>query len=184
MKIFPGHGIRPADLVQDLSIGRRQIVEVARAFTETDERVRLIILDEPTSSLDPQTSGQLLTHMRRAAGKGIGIVFISHFLGEVLNNSDRIVVMRDGKSVMDDPASHFDYDRLVVAMGGASAMAARSTSRSSGQMQGNDSRLLAQRFRIPLPARVRSSDWPAWPARDNVICCLTFCPPRRGAAPT
>jgi ribose transport system ATP-binding protein len=131
-EIFPGHGIGPTDLVQDLSIGRRQMVEVARAFTETDARVRLVILDEPTSSLDPQTSKQLLAHMRRAARNGISLVFISHFLGEVLNNSDRIVVMRDGKSVMDDPASQFDYDRLVIAMGGAQAPAAAAGARRSG----------------------------------------------------
>jgi ribose transport system ATP-binding protein len=135
-EIFPGHGIGPADLVQDLSIDWRQMVEVARAFTETDERVRLVILDEPTSALDPQTSKQLLAHMRRAVGRGISLVFISHFLGEVLNNSDRIVVMRDGKSVIDDPASHFDYERLVIAMGGTQPpVAAAGAGRSGGQIR-------------------------------------------------
>jgi ribose transport system ATP-binding protein len=123
-EIFPGHGIGANDLVQDLSIGRRQMVEVARAFTQSDAPARLVILDEPTSSLDPQTSAQLLSFLRRAAGTGIGLIFISHFLGEILNNSDRIVVMRDGKSVMDDAAANFNHDRLVTAMGGAPAAAA------------------------------------------------------------
>src|SRR3954468_3357892 len=58
--IFPGHGIGASDLVQDLPIGRRQMVEVARAFTMTDEPVRLVILDEPTSSLDAHSARQLL----------------------------------------------------------------------------------------------------------------------------
>ncbi len=51
-EIFPGHGISPDSIVSDLSIGRRQMVEVARAFTVTDDPLHLVILDEPTSSLD------------------------------------------------------------------------------------------------------------------------------------
>jgi len=118
-EIFPGHDIRPSDLVQDLSIGRRQMVEVARAFTETRDPARLIILDEPTSSLDAHASRQLLAHIRRAVAGGMSFVFISHLLGEVLACSDRILVMRDGKIVAGDLATAFDRDRLVAAMGGA-----------------------------------------------------------------
>lgn len=118
-EIFPGHDIRSSDLVQDLSIGRRQMVEVARAFTETEDPARLIILDEPTSSLDAHASRQLLAHIRRAVAGGMSFVFISHLLGEVLACSDRILVMRDGKAVAGDAASAFDRDSLVAAMGGA-----------------------------------------------------------------
>lgn len=118
-EIFPGHDILPTDLVQDLSIGRRQMVEVARAFTVTRESARLIILDEPTSSLDAHASKQLLAHIRRAVSLGMSFVFISHLLGEILDCCDRIVVMRDGKTVAGDRAAAFDRDRLVMAMGGA-----------------------------------------------------------------
>jgi ribose transport system ATP-binding protein len=118
-EIFPGHGIGASGLVQDLSIGRRQMVEVARAFTATDEPVRLVILDEPTSSLDAHTAGQLLAFVRRAVGGGVGCTLISHILGEVLQNSDRIVVMRDGRIVAADRAGAFDRNGLVAAMGGA-----------------------------------------------------------------
>ena len=103
-EIFPGHGVGASDLVQDLPIGRRQMVEVARAFTATDEPVRLVILDEPTSSLDAHTAAQLLAFMRRTVAAGVSCIFISHLLGEVLENCDRIVVMRDGKSVAADAA--------------------------------------------------------------------------------
>ena len=119
--IFPGHGIGASDLIQDLPIGRRQMVEVARAFTATDEPVRLVILDEPTSSLDAHTAGQLLGFMRRVVEGGVSCIFISHLLGEVLDNCDRIVVMRDGKTVADGGARTFDRDRLVSAMGGVDA---------------------------------------------------------------
>jgi ribose transport system ATP-binding protein len=116
--IFPGHGVGASDLVQDLPIGRRQMVEVARAFTATDEPVRLVILDEPTSSLDAHTASQLLAFMRRAVAAGVSCIFISHLLGEVLENCDRIVVMRDGRTIAADRAAAFDRGRLVATMGG------------------------------------------------------------------
>jgi ribose transport system ATP-binding protein len=117
-EIFPGHGIVGSDLVQDLSIGRRQMVEIARAFTVSDQPARLVILDEPTSSLDEQTSGQLLRYVRRSVGQGVSCTLISHILGEVLDHCDRIVVMRDGKVVVADFAGKFDRNRLIGAMGG------------------------------------------------------------------
>lgn len=117
-QIFPGHGVRASDLVQDLTIGRRQMVEIARAFSLSDAPARLIILDEPTSSLDVHSAGQLLAHVRRAVASGASCVLISHILGEVLSACDRIVVMRDGKVVAADVARNFDRAKLVGAMGG------------------------------------------------------------------
>jgi ribose transport system ATP-binding protein len=117
-EIFPDHGVGASDLVQNLPIGRRQMVEVARAFTATDEPVRLVILDEPTSSLDAYTAAQLLAFMRRTVAAGVSCIFISHLLGEVLENCDRIVVMRDGKTIAAGDAKAFDRDKLVTAMGG------------------------------------------------------------------
>lgn len=120
-EIFPDHGISASDIVGDLSIGRRQMVEVARAFTVTRDRLDLVILDEPTSSLDAHTAGQLLAFVRRFVAAGGSCILISHVLGEVLRNADRIVVMRDGKVVASDAAGAFDRDRLVAVMGGAEA---------------------------------------------------------------
>jgi ribose transport system ATP-binding protein len=121
--IFPGHGIAPSDIIRDLPISKRQMVEVARAFTVTKEKLHLVILDEPTSSLDAETAAKLLAFMRRAIASGVSCVLISHLLAEVLENSDRIVVMRDGRIVAADAASAFDRARLVAAMGGAEARA-------------------------------------------------------------
>jgi ribose transport system ATP-binding protein len=116
-EIFPGHGISTDTVVGDLAIGKRQMIEVARAFTVTEEPLRLVILDEPTSSLDSHRAGQLLAHVRRVVATGAGCVLISHLLGEVLEYSDRIVVMRDGKVVTTDRAASFDREKLVLAMG-------------------------------------------------------------------
>jgi ribose transport system ATP-binding protein len=115
--IFPGHGIAAGDVVGDLSIGRRQMVEIARAFTVTDAPLHLVILDEPTSSLDSHAAEQLLGYVRRAAGEGVASILISHLLHEILDTADRVVVMRDGAVVADRGVAGLSRDQLVSAMG-------------------------------------------------------------------
>jgi ribose transport system ATP-binding protein len=155
-EIFPEHGIDASDIIADLSIGRRQMVEVARAFTVTEDPLNLVILDEPTSSLDAHTAGQLLAFVRRFVAAGGSCILISHVLGEVLQNADRIVVMRDGKVVAADAARAYDRDRLVATMGGAAhrekgatqAVAAKPTGaprvRARPARQGDGAELVAQ----------------------------------------
>jgi ribose transport system ATP-binding protein len=116
-EIFPGHGIGAGDIVGDLSIARRQMVEVARAFTLTREPLHLVILDEPTSSLDVHVARQLLGFVRRLVATGVSCILISHLLGEILSTTDRVVVMRDGKVVDARPARDFTRASLVGAMG-------------------------------------------------------------------
>ena len=132
-EVFPGHGISPGDVVGDLSIGRRQMVEIARAFSVTDTPVRVVILDEPTSSLDSVVAKQLLDFVRRFVATGGAVILISHLLGEILSTADRIVVMRDGKVVAGRPAGEFTRDTLVAAMGtvarGAGAVDATAASK-------------------------------------------------------
>ena len=116
-EIFPDHGIDPDDEIADLAIGKRQMAEIARAFTVTDGSLRLVILDEPTSSLDSVTARQLLAYVRKETARGTSIILISHLLGEILQASDRIVVMKDGKKVAERKASEFTRNTLVAAMG-------------------------------------------------------------------
>ena len=120
-EVFPDHGLSTGAVVGDLSIGRRQMIEVARAFTVTNTPLRLVILDEPTSSLDAHTAGQLLAYVRKFVAAGGSAILISHVLGEVLENTDRIVVMRDGKVVASDATTAFDREKLVRTMGGTGA---------------------------------------------------------------
>lgn len=115
--IFPGHGISADDVVGDLSIGKRQMVEIARAFTTTEAPLHLVILDEPTSSLDAVTAKQLLDFVRQEVAAGLSCILISHVLGEVLDYSDRIVVMKDGLVVAAKAGGEFTRDSLVAAMG-------------------------------------------------------------------
>ena len=116
-EIFPGHGVSPGDIVGDLPIGSRQMVEIARAFSVTDTPISLVILDEPTSSLDVHVAGQLLAFVRRFVAGGGACILISHLLGEVLSTASRIIVMRDGRTVAARSAGEFTRTSLVAAMG-------------------------------------------------------------------
>jgi len=116
-EIFPGHGIDVGRNISGFSIAQRQMIEIATAFTSIDTPVRLVVLDEPTSSLDAGLAGQLLGFVRRFVAAGGAVVLITHILGEVLATADRIVVMKDGTVVADRPASAFSTESLVGAMG-------------------------------------------------------------------
>lgn len=115
--VFPGHGIDPEAEVADLSIGQKQMVEIARAVSVTDTPVRLLILDEPTSSLDSVAAEQLFAFVKRAKEQGLSTIFISHRLNEILGNTDRVVVMRDGQAVASGVSSALSRDRVVEMMG-------------------------------------------------------------------
>ena len=121
--IFPTHGFAMDDVVGRLPIGRRQMVEIARAFTETTEAAALVILDEPTSSLDAGAADQLIAHVRRFVAAGKSAVVISHKIREVLTVADRIVVMRDGGIVDDRLKAEWTRDSIVGAMGHAAERA-------------------------------------------------------------
>ncbi len=115
--IFPGHGIDCEATVSDLSIAERQMVEIAINFCRTPDAPRLVILDEPTSSLDAGLAEQLMAYVRRFVREGGSVLLISHILGEILSTATRIVVMKDGRVVADRLAGEFTTRTLVEAMG-------------------------------------------------------------------
>ncbi len=131
-EIFPDHGVSADSPVGDLTIAQRQMVEIAMAFSDAGAPARLVILDEPTSSLDAGLAAQLLAHVRRFVGGGGAVIFISHILGEVLSAATRVVVMKDGRIVVDRPARDFSQSSLVEAMGSATGGIAARTSAGQG----------------------------------------------------
>lgn len=116
-EIFPGHAIDCDTTVDDLSIAERQMVEIAISFAGIDRKPKLVILDEPTSSLDAGLAAHLMAYIRKFVVEGGSVLLISHILGEILSTSDRIVVMKDGRVVADRKASEFSTHSLVEAMG-------------------------------------------------------------------
>lgn len=101
--------------VRDLSIAQRQLVEIARAVHRT---ARIIVMDEPTSSLPAHETEELLHVVKRLAQGGTGVVYVSHRLPEILAVADRITVLRDGKVVAVLPAAEADELGLVRRMVG------------------------------------------------------------------
>jgi len=126
--IFPGHGLKPGDVIEKLPIGKRQAVEIARAFTPADMPLDLMILDEPTSSLDGTSTRQLLAYIRRFVAEGKTCVLITHKLREIFDVADRVVVMRDGTVVSASDIADTDRERLVAAMGQDEAPSSAPTS--------------------------------------------------------
>ena len=96
-----------------LTPAERTIVAIARAFDGWDSPEGLLILDEPTAALHSDEVGRLFTAVRRAAGPGAGVIFVSHRLDEVMDLADRVVVLRDGRVVADTPVAELDHDELV-----------------------------------------------------------------------
>jgi galactofuranose transport system ATP-binding protein len=97
------------------SVAVRQLVAIARAL---DVRSRVLILDEPTSSLDRQEVGALFDVLRRLRSQGLAIVFVTHFLDQVYAISDRIAVLRDGRLIGVHGAKDLSRERLVSLMVG------------------------------------------------------------------
>lgn len=116
-EIFPGHGIDCDSMVDDLSIAERQMVEIAISFAGFGAPPKLVILDEPTSSLDAGLATQMMAYIRRFVADGGAVLLISHILGEILATADRIVVMKDGRVVADRLALELNTRSLVEAMG-------------------------------------------------------------------
>jgi ribose transport system ATP-binding protein len=146
-EIFPGHGVSSADVIGDLSIARRQMVEIARAFSVTGASARVVILDEPTSSLDTIVAGQLLQFVRGFVRGGGACVLISHLLGEILSTADRVVVMRDGAVVTARAAGELTRDALVSAMGSVTASEEKSTRSFDSKRTGSSPRVRARPHR-------------------------------------
>ena len=106
--------VSPATQVMRLPQGERQLVEIAKALTR---QARLIIFDEPTTSLTARETERLFEIIDRLRGQGISIIYISHILGDVLRLCDNIVVLRDGRVVGTGPRADFTIERLVTVDG-------------------------------------------------------------------
>jgi ribose transport system ATP-binding protein len=89
-----GLDVDPQTTVSSLSIGRQQLVEIAKAISTN---ARILIMDEPTSSLSEHEAKKLFAVIRDLRTRGVSILYISHRLGEVEDLADRVVVLRDGK---------------------------------------------------------------------------------------
>ena len=98
-----------------LPIAQQQLVEIAKALSLN---ARLIIMDEPTSSLTVQETDRLLALVNDLRSQGVSIIYISHRLGELTRCADRVVVLRDGRNAGELAQHEIEHDRIVTLMVG------------------------------------------------------------------
>lgn len=109
--------IHPRDILRTLSVSQRQMIEIAKALSYNS---KVIVLDEPTSSLTEHEVKKLFETIRELKQQGISFIYISHKMDEIFQISDHIAVLRDGKCVMQKKTSETSMDELITAMVGRS----------------------------------------------------------------
>ncbi len=109
--------IDPMQLMSTLSVGNQQLVEIAKALSQNSQ---VLILDEPTSALTPKEVKVLFNIIRKLKAEGKGLVYISHKMEEIFELTDRITVLRDGKSVFTGKTSELNEHTLISHMVGRS----------------------------------------------------------------
>lgn len=117
-------------LVSELSLAQKQLVEIARALVF---KVRVLILDEPTSSLTFEESRNLFRLVHELKAEGVSIVYISHRLEEVKDLADRVVGLRDGKNAGSLSKSEVTHDAMVRMMVGRDLFEAARTETKPGE---------------------------------------------------
>lgn len=110
-----GLRVDPDKIVSELTIGHQQMIEIAKALSVN---ARVLIMDEPTSSLSQHESEQLFKVIKDLASKNVAIVYISHRLGEVRELADRVTVLRDGENAGELDREEATHDSMVKLMVG------------------------------------------------------------------
>src|SRR5262249_29477785 len=108
-----GINVDPASRLGDLPVGLQQLIEITRVLFSG---ARIVILDEPTSALSPPEVERLFSTLRRLRDEGTAIVFISHFIEDILRVSDMVTVFRNGRKVAETQAVDTSKTALIEAM--------------------------------------------------------------------
>ena len=112
---YQAQNINPKEKVKELSIGRRQIVEILKAISFD---IKILALDEPTSSLSAEESDQLFKLIKQLSARGISIIYVSHRLNEIFKMCDRVTVLKDGKYVGTREVAKIETGEIVSMMVG------------------------------------------------------------------
>ncbi len=110
-----GLNFRSNTPLSSLSLAQQQMVEIAKALSQN---ARVVIMDEPTSSLTLQETDRLLQVARDLRDEGVSVIYISHRLGEITQIADRVVALRDGANAGELSGEEITHDRMVSLMVG------------------------------------------------------------------
>jgi len=110
-----GMKIDPTTLCAHLNIAEQQVVEIAKALAI---EAKILVMDEPSATLTPQEVQKLLAIIRELQSQGIGVIYVSHRLDEVLEVADRVMVLRDGEHVDTRPITHINRRQMIELMVG------------------------------------------------------------------
>lgn len=113
----------PAQSVESLSTNQKQFVEIARGLD--NDKLLLLMMDEPTSALNVRETENLLVRLRELADHGLAILFVSHRLDEVVQLCDSVTVFRDGRRISTYDRSEFDIERFTIDMVGENIVKAQ-----------------------------------------------------------
>ena len=140
-------GIEEYTMVAGLPVGHMQFVEIAREIDKTG--VRFLVFDEPTAVLTESETQNLLAAIKRLAAQGIGIVFISHRLDEIIQVSDRVTILRDGEWVATEETKNITATEIARLMVGR----ALALDRSDGERRFDDAEpmLEVKNLRVNMP---------------------------------
>ena len=109
--------VNPKTIMRTMSVSQRQMVEIAKAVSYD---AKLIVLDEPTSSLTEREVKKLFSIVRALQKKGVSFIYISHKMDEVFEVCDEVAVLRDGKMILSKPIAETDMNEIISAMVGRS----------------------------------------------------------------
>lgn len=109
--------IDPRARVGTLSVSQMQMIEIAKAFSYN---AKIVIMDEPTSSLTEKEVNHLFTIIRKLKERGCGIVYISHKMEEIFQLCDEVTVLRDGQWIATEPLAGLTMDKIIAMMVGRS----------------------------------------------------------------
>ncbi len=144
---FGRSGLHPEARVGDLPLAAQQVVEICRALAAD---ARILLMDEPTSSLQREDVNRLFALIRQLAARGIAIVYISHFLEEVREIAGRYTVLRDGRSVASGSITDASNDQLIAHMVGRAALTSRPPLRS-GEGERHEGNVILAVHDVALP---------------------------------
>ena len=148
-----GLNIAPNTLLRELPIGHQQLIEIAKALST---QARILIMDEPTSSLTNEEAKALFTVINDLRGRGVAIVYISHRLSEVTALADRVTVLRDGQNAGELARTEIHHNAMV------SLMVGRNVSQYYAHQPHEAGEIILQAEDLVVPA------WPEHPLNFSV----------------